>query len=121
MWSLARRESESSSKKLDERGLAGALGANDKDAMLLLARIRAVWLHNILERCGVLPPAHATRAVDSADLAAGVAVATTVGHALGPGVRIIIHVGGGRRADSGRRGGRRHSGARLVRHPVGIG
>ena len=74
---------------------------------------------NLLERRGVLPPPHTAGAVDGADLAAGIAVATTVGHTLSPWVRIVVHVVGLR----GTRHGRRHSGAGAGdrRHPVGVG
>lgn len=49
---------------------------------------------DILEWCGILPPPHTTRAVNGAVLATGVAVATAMGHALRPGVGIVVHVGG---------------------------
>jgi hypothetical protein len=42
----------------------------------------------LLEGRGVLPPSHAPRAVDGADLAARVAVPAPVGHALRPGVGV---------------------------------
>lgn len=59
----------------------------------MLAFTDASW--DILERCGVLPPPHTAGAVDGADLAAGIAVATTVGHTFSPRVGIIVHVGRG--------------------------
>jgi hypothetical protein len=49
---------------------------------------------DVLEWGGVLPPPHATWTVNSADVAAGIAVAAAVGHALGPGIGIIVHVRG---------------------------
>jgi hypothetical protein len=72
-------------------------------------------LRNLLEWGGVLPPPHAARAVDSADLAASIAVAAAVGHALCPWVGIEIRVVGGRGAGHGRRNGEAR---RRGRHPL---
>src|SRR5690606_32943802 len=47
----------------------------------------------LLERRGILSSADAPGAVDGADSAAGIAVAATMSHALGPGVRIEAIVG----------------------------
>lgn len=48
-------------------------------------------LHYVLEGRWLLLLSYATRAVDSTDMAAGIAVATTVGHALCPGVRVGVN------------------------------
>jgi hypothetical protein len=83
-----------------------------------LAEVHTATTVHLLERRGVLPPPHTARAVDSADLAARVAVAAAVGHALGPGIR--VEVGEGRRR--GARHGRRAHGEAVVRgrHSVGV-
>jgi hypothetical protein len=60
-------------------------------------------LADLLEGRGVFPPPHAARTVDGADLAARVAVAAAVGHALSPRVGVVVHVGGGGSARHGRR------------------
>ena len=44
---------------------------------------------SVLERCRILSPAESPRAVDIAYYGACIAVATAVGHALGPGSRIV--------------------------------
>jgi hypothetical protein len=68
-----------------------------------LADFHTATTMHLLEGRGVLPPPHAARAVDSADLAARVAVAAAVRHALGPGVRVEVDEGGRRGARHGRR------------------
>ena len=47
----------------------------------------------LLERRGLLLLSHAARAVDGADLAAGVAVTTTVGHTLCSSIRVGVNEG----------------------------
>ena len=71
-----------------------------------------------LERSRVFAPPHATRAVhtDSADSAACIAVAATVGHALSTWVGVVVHVRG--RGGGHRRYRHGHGLAGGGRHPV---
>lgn len=61
---------------------------------------------NILERGRVLPPAYASRAVDGAHRTTGVAVPSTMGHALGACVGVDPVPVGNRRDGGSSAGGR---------------
>jgi hypothetical protein len=91
---------------------------------MVLSTIHQLDGGNSLERCGILPPPHTARAVDArgADGAAGIAVATAVGHALGARVRVDVVAVGARRAE-GHSAGRvrqRVGAAQRVGHGLGV-
>lgn len=109
-------ESESSLEELEERSLACIASANDEDAVngeQLISKVgrarderrgmirrATVALEDSLQRGGILSSANSARAIDSADGTAGVTVAPTVRHALGPRIGIEAAVGQGRDWDS---------------------
>jgi hypothetical protein len=87
----------------------------------MLAGYEILAVGSLLEGSGVLSPPDAARAVDSADLAASIAVAPAVGHALSARVGIEVHVRRGRGAGHGHGHGRRNGEVvGLGRHSVVI-
>ena len=92
--SLFRRESEGSLEEIEKGGLARGSGADDENAKQRLVGTafneHETVTQDSLEGRWVLPSSHSAGAVDSANCAAGIAVSSTVCHALSSSVRVDI-------------------------------
>ena len=86
--------------------LKGGLGQPVTSYLILFLYHLSQGGENLLERRRVLPPTDAARAVDGAHGTTGIAVAATMGHALGARVGVDEAVGGDRGDGDVARGGR---------------
>jgi hypothetical protein len=76
-------------EEVEERCLASVASSNNENAIPSVRRGRGEILY-LLIWCGILPSSDSPRAIDRTDSATSIAVSTTVCHAFGSCIRIVI-------------------------------